>query len=198
MKKGFTIVELLAVITIIGVLIVLVVPSVNNLIIKTEENGYTFQINSIKDSSVNFTLENIDVLLSDNKYESFTIDLKTLKDLAFLDYELKNPKTNKYFSDDTQITLTRNKGNYNATILPLDSHTISEEVKYVNHFILIKNNGDGTKNDVFVFNINGGEYIGEYTVDVAPAEPIIEGYNTFIYTVTVGTDKYSIKKFNKI
>ena len=197
MKKGFTIIELLAVVAIIGVIVLLIVPSVNKVISNSEDKSYNFQINTIKDSAINFTLENIDVLLSNTKYESFVIDLKTLKDLAFLDFKIKNPKTNKYFSDDTLITLTANKGNYKAEILDFDSDSIDENVKYMNHFILIKDNGIATKDDVFIFNINGGVYTGEYDVSVTNGETIIEGYSTLIYTVTVDNNTYVIKKFNK-
>ena len=198
MKKGFTIVELLAVVAIIGILLILIIPTVNTLISDSEDKSYNFQINTIKDAGINFTLENIDVLLSNDKYESFVIDLKTLKDLAFVDYELKNPKNNKYFSDDTLIILTSKNGNYKAEVLDFDSSSISDEVKYVKHFILIKNDSNGSKDDVLIFNTNGGEYIGEYTVDVSSGDTLIEGYNTVIYTVNVETEQYVIKKFNKI
>lgn len=197
MKKGFTIIELLAVVTIIGIITLLIVPSVNTLISNSEDKSYNFQINTIKDSAINFTLENIDVLLSDDKYSSFVIDLKTLKDLAFIDFKIKNPKTNKYFSDDTLITLTSNNGNYKAEVIAFDSVEINEDVKYLNHFVLIKSNGVGVKEDVLIFNINGSEYIGEYDVNVSSGEAIVEGYNTLIYTVIVGTNTYTIKKFNK-
>lgn len=200
MKKGFTIVELLAVIAIIGVLLILVIPTVNRFILNTEEKGYKIQINAIKDAGINFTLENIDALMSDSKYHSFVIDLKMLKDLAFVDYEIKNPKTNNYFSDDTLITLTLRNGNYYAEVLDFDSSSILENVKYKNHFILIKKDSNEVKKeDVLVFNINGGVYSGEYTAEPEQCQDtIIEGYNTICYKITVETDEYIIKKFNKI
>lgn len=198
MKKGFSIVELIAVIAIIGVLSVLIIPTVNTLISNSEEKGYKFQISTIKDSGINFTLENIDVLLSNDKYQAFVIDLKTLKDLAFIDYKIKNPKTNKFFSDDTSIILTKENGTYKAEILDFDSEVVSEDVKYLNHFILIKKDGNNTKEDVMIFNMNGGEYKGEYSVEIENSSTLIEGYNTVIYKVIVDGNQYSIKKFNKI
>ena len=60
-NKGFTLIEVLAVVVILSILIAIMVPSVNYLIEKNKENNY----NNLKDSILNATK----VYLSDNRYE---------------------------------------------------------------------------------------------------------------------------------
>lgn len=60
-NKGFTLIEVLAVVVILSVLIAIMVPSVNHLIKKNENNNYQ----SLKDSIVQATK----VLFSDYRYE---------------------------------------------------------------------------------------------------------------------------------
>lgn len=194
-NKGFTLVELLAIITILSLIAVLITPFVNNFIKNSEDKSYNVQIKTIKEAATNFSLEYGNFLSSVNNLSSFTIDLKLLKDLAFIDFDIRNPKTNKYFSDDTLITFTKNKGNYKIDVTNYDASIISDTIKYKNHIVIIKS-GTASINNVLVFNING-VLINDYNVTVAPGDTILNGYNTNIYTVTVGTDIYQIKKLDK-
>lgn len=181
-NKGFTLIELLAVIVILSLIAILVTPTVNKLIANSENKSYDFQIKTIEDSAINFTIEY-------GRYineESFTIDLKLLKDLAFVDFDIKNPKTNKYFSDNTLIKLKKNKGSYSATVIDYDSDNVSDVVKYNNHIVLI-----GNTNNVIVLNLNGIK-VEDYTFTVTPTESILTGFTTNIYNVTVGSDTYEI------
>ena len=197
MKKGFTIIELLAVITIISLILLLVVPTVTNLISNSEEKGYNIQIKSIKDAAINFTLENYSLFASSDKFDSFTIDLKLLKDLAFIDYEIKNPKTNKYFSDDTTIKLTRDKNNYDIEVFDFDSSSISDDVKYEDYLILIKASDLVDKNNVIVLNSNGSLYNGEYSVEISETSISEQDYNGLDYSISIsGEDMLIVKQFS--
>lgn len=184
-NKGFTLVELLAVIVILSLIMILVTPLVNKFITNSENSTYDFQIKTIEDSAINFTIEYGNYIDLDD----FTIDLKLLKDLAFVDFDIKNPKTNKYFSDDTLIKLTKNKGNYKAQVIDYDSDTISDSVKY-NHIVLIENKEVNIDN-VVVLNLNGIK-VSNYSVTTTLGDTIIDGYTTNIYTVTVDSDTYEI------
>ena len=191
-SKGFTIIELLAIIIIIGLIVLLITPAVNNLIENSENKSYNFQIKSIEDAAINFSIE-YGNSISDLDY--FTIDLKLLKDLAFIDFDIRNPKTNKYFSDDTLITLTKNKGSYKASVIDYDSTTIDENVKYKDYIILIKS-GDVSTSNVVVLNFDGIK-LSDYSVTNEVGSTILEGYTTNIYNVTVDGNNYRIVKLDR-
>ena len=57
-KKGFTLVELLAVIIIISVVITLVFPSVSSIISQSKNTVRDVQINKILDAAYDYTLKN--------------------------------------------------------------------------------------------------------------------------------------------
>ncbi len=191
-SKGFTIIELLAIIIIIGLIVLLITPAVNNLIENSENKSYNFQIKSIEDAAINFSIEYGNSI---NDLDSFTIDLKLLKDLAFIDFDIRNPKTNKYFSDDTLITLTKNKGSYKASVIDYDSTTIDENVKYKDYIILIKS-GDVSTSNVVVLNFDGIK-LSDYSVTNEVGSTILEGYTTNIYNVTVDGNNYRIVKLDR-
>lgn len=191
-SKGFTIIELLAIIIIIGLIVLLITPVVNNLIENSENKSYNFQIKSIEDAAINFSIEYGNSITD---LDSFTIDLKLLKDLAFIDFDIRNPKTNKYFSDDTLITLTKNKGSYKASVIDYDSTTIDENVKYKDYIILIKS-GDVSTSNVVVLNFDGIK-LSDYSVTNEVGSTILEGYTTNIYNVTVDGNNYRIVKLDR-
>ena len=191
-SKGFTIIELLAIIIIIGLIVLLITPAVNNLIENSENKSYNFQIKSIEDAAINFSIEYGNSITD---LDSFTIDLKLLKDLAFIDFDIRNPKTSKYFSDDTLITLTKNKGSYKASVIDYDSTTIDENVKYKDYIILIKS-GDVSTSNVVVLNFDGIK-LSDYSVTNEVGNTILEGYTTNIYNVTVDGNNYRIVKLDR-
>ena len=64
MKKdsAFTLAELLAVITILGVIALIVFPAVNKAIKNSKEKSYNQQVDSILDSAENWVIENMSSL----------------------------------------------------------------------------------------------------------------------------------------
>lgn len=104
MKKGFTLVELLAVITLLGLLSLIVVPVVDKLIKDSEEELYQTQIKNIEDGAKNWASKNIF-----NLPESGYID-KTICELerdGFLEIDMKNPKTEELFYKDSYVRITK-------------------------------------------------------------------------------------------
>lgn len=129
-KKGFTLVELLAIIVVIAIVAVLVSPSVIRLFNKSKEKSYDILINNIKTAGENYyqECENGD-LTNSSKYGSLAcsisnnninVTLKSLVELGILKASgnnkiVINPKNNKDISSCT-ITVTKVVGaNYKTT-----------------------------------------------------------------------------------
>ncbi len=51
MKKGFTLIELICVITILGLIALIAIPTINNMIIKSREESYDEQLDTIIDAA---------------------------------------------------------------------------------------------------------------------------------------------------
>lgn len=214
MKKGFTLIELITIIVLLGLLSILLVPNINKIINSSEEKGYNIQIKTIKDAAENFIIDYSEIIPSN--LNSFTIELKLLKDLAFVDYNIKNPITQKYFSDDTLITLTKKINIFEATVYPTDSSTISEVTKYAKNIILLKEAnlyiGDNfnSENNVMVTNLDGKIYTNcsnlittncIESISITNSDSLInDTYKTVIYNIKVTNDSditYMIKREEK-
>lgn len=103
MKKGFTLVELLAVIIILSVVSILVFPNVIEIINQSKQNLYNVQVADIELESKNWSLENSDKL---DKYHlnSTFVSLSTLKKDGFLEVdELENPLDGKEMNGCIEI-----------------------------------------------------------------------------------------------
>ena len=112
MKKGFTLVELLAVIIILSVVSILVFPNVIDIINKSKQNLYNVQVSDIELESKNWALENSDKL---DKYHlnATYLSLSTLKKEGFLEVEeLKNPLTGKGMNGCVEIKYNPSTSQY--------------------------------------------------------------------------------------
>ena len=118
MKKGFTLVELLGVIAILGVLIGLVTPSIERVISNSKETSYNTQIKKIEKATGDYLINNPRIVPEEGN--KITIYLYTLKQEGLIDKDLKNPKTNKLFSNLTSVTILLQNGIYKYTISDSD------------------------------------------------------------------------------
>lgn len=102
-KKGFTLVEVLGVIIILAVIFVLVFPSVQNIVSQSKDTIYQKQINTILNSTYDFTLKNISYL-PDTGQKSY-VTLGQLKHEGLIDVNIKDPNTNQIFPDNLVISI---------------------------------------------------------------------------------------------
>jgi len=115
-NKGFTLVELLAVIALLGVISTIVVITVNNTLKTSEEDLYQVQIENILTGAKTWASSNVFSLPS-NDGEEIILTLAQLKQDGFVEDDITNPKTKELFSDSLQIKITRVDNNYTYEII---------------------------------------------------------------------------------
>jgi len=121
-KNGFTFVELLGVITIIGILSLIAVPTIEKIVKENKEQIYQKQLDNIVLSLKNWASDNRK-FLPEKDGEELTITLSNLKADGYIEYDVKNPKTNKCFDNEMLLKIVNESGNYTYSI---DVKTIKE------------------------------------------------------------------------
>lgn len=106
MRKGFTLVELIAVIAILGILAIIAIPSIDRALKNTKKELYDLQIKNIENGAKNWGADNL-LLLPENEGETITLTLGQLKAGGYVESDIKNPKTNKLFSDSIEVIITK-------------------------------------------------------------------------------------------
>lgn len=115
-KNGFTLVELLSVIILIGLMGILIVPSVNKSIRDMNEQSYEEQIEMIELAASNWATDNPYSLPAEDGGVT-TITLGTLKAGGYVDPDIVNPETDKSFPNDLLIEITRKKKNFRYKVV---------------------------------------------------------------------------------
>lgn len=105
-KKGFTLVELLGAITILGILALIAMPTIDAIITKNREKVYNTQIETIKNGLKTWGDGNA-LALPENSGEYLMINLGILKKAGFVDEDIKDPTTDACFSNDAVLTITK-------------------------------------------------------------------------------------------
>ncbi len=115
-KKGFTLVELLAVIVILSLILVIAVPSVNKYIKQSKEKAYNTQISTIIEAVQAYASANSGLL---PRKEEFVvkITLGQLKSSGLIKEEVKNPNDDKYFDDALTIEIKKKGETYTYDIV---------------------------------------------------------------------------------
>lgn len=116
MKKGFTLVEIMAVIIILGVIGLIAVIAVDKSIKDNNQKLYEMQISNIEDAVRTWGATNLKYL-PNSADEALSIPLLLLKKEGLLDKNIKNPKTDTLFPNDMFIDITYKNGVYNYTAL---------------------------------------------------------------------------------
>ena len=109
-KKGFTLVELLAVIFIITLLMSIVITAVSNVISKSKKVVGNAQINSILNAAYDYSLKNN--LELPNYNETSYITLNHLMSKDFLTGEVVNPNNKENYEKDLVISVSNVGSNY--------------------------------------------------------------------------------------
>lgn len=113
--KGFTLIELMGVITILAILSVVTVVGVDKMLLSGKEELYNQQIDMIELSAKNWLIDNPSRRPSDN--EPLEITIQTLVDDGYIDSEIKNPKTGDNFNLSTKIKITKKDNTYEYKVM---------------------------------------------------------------------------------
>lgn len=114
-KRGFTLVELLAVIIVLGLISVIVVPTVTNSIRNYRKDLYEVQISNIEDAARVWGSDNI-VKLPKTTNETLVITLSDLQSGGYIDGDVKDPRNKKKLSTSLKITITKTSKGYNYDV----------------------------------------------------------------------------------
>ena len=110
-KKGFTLAELLGVLIIIGVLALLILPTIDNSIEESKDKMYKTQIHNIEEAATNWGARNM-MLLPEYENEYIIVYLWQLKVGGFIDDDVRDPRNDKLFPNDMEIKITRKNNKY--------------------------------------------------------------------------------------
>ena len=106
-KKGWPLVEIIAVIAIIALLTILIYPQVTKLLSNMKTNTNEIQESSIKEASEQYLADHVgkDLNFTNNKE---VVTLKVLIDEGYLEGSTKNSKTGRNFDlINSKVTITR-------------------------------------------------------------------------------------------
>ncbi|MCI9084665.1 MAG: type II secretion system protein [Bacilli bacterium] len=109
-KNAFTLIELIAVIVILGFILVIIMPTLTDTLNRTKDKLNNTQKNQILSASRNWGMEN----LNDNTNKTDRkITIKDLQDSGFLDdKEVKNLKNKTNLQDNTTICIKYKDNQY--------------------------------------------------------------------------------------
>lgn len=113
-NRGFTLVELLAIIIILGMIVITTYPAVGSIIEHGEEKAYNEQVKRIEESTLSYVSKNINTILPEGT-ESAKIAIEDLRTQGFIKKsDVINPKTDQPMNGCVLITKDT-YGQYKAT-----------------------------------------------------------------------------------
>lgn len=105
-KKGFTLIELLGVITILSVLALITIPIIDRSVNQGKDNLYDVQNGQLVKALKDYYAENLSEF---NRVAGEGCkSVGDLKSTGYLPTDLKDPRTNKDISEDTQVCAQKN------------------------------------------------------------------------------------------
>ena len=122
MKKGFTLVELLAVIIILGAIFAITFPLVTDNIRKTEEKAFNLQKEQIIAAAKDMVIKEY-VVIPDK--QSITLYVGELKRKGLLPIKMINAKTKLTISNESNVVISRenNSHSYDVNIIDLEEES---------------------------------------------------------------------------
>ena len=148
-KNGFTLIEILGVITLLAILSTLIILSVNRSLKESKETLYKEQIEQIKSAADMWRTDNIE-LIPDNDY--YIVSLQHLQDLGYIKSDIINPKTNQLLDKNIliEIGMTEIRIGDASVIAQKTDNYINEEIQSIKNELMYS-----TKDGVYYYNSQG-------------------------------------------
>ena len=187
-EKGFTLVELLAVILVLGLVLVIAVPSVNKYLKSSKQKAFDVQINTMVEAVETYA-NTFRKVLPQNNGEEVRITLGQLKAEGLIKNDMTDPKTDKYFDDSIEFTIRKNGNNYiyeadESTIITRNTKTNSPTIKLSGNIIEYYNIGDTFEEPGYVAFSYAGEEITNVVSDASTLTLTTTGVFKIKYTAT--------------
>lgn len=115
MKKGFTLIEMLAVLSVLAILALLIVPIIGKEMNQAKDELYQKQIQAIEQGAMNWGADHLD-LLPNVEGNTYTVTLKVLQDGGYVKKQLKNPKTKEEFASTVKVNITFQNNQYQYVV----------------------------------------------------------------------------------
>ncbi len=109
MKKGFTLVEVLAVIIVLGILAGIIFPVIESGISNNSKKALSIEKNNVIKATKDWSLKNIDKLPENDGITK--VKLSELKQ-GFIPLNIKNPQTGRLLSNETYVLIKEISGDY--------------------------------------------------------------------------------------
>lgn len=109
-KNGFTLVEVLGVIVILGLLALLVIPAIDKTVKESNQTLYQAQLSTIIEGAKNWSSDHINELPINNG--SITVTLEILQAGGYVPLDIKNPITEQPFPSDLIVRITEKNSQY--------------------------------------------------------------------------------------
>ena len=116
MKKGFTLVEIIGVVVLLGVIAAITVITINGTLNNSKEKLYNTQIENIIKGARIWASTNV-LKLPEAEGEYVIVNLGQLKETGLIDKDITNPKTQEKFKNDLEIKITLVNKDYSYDII---------------------------------------------------------------------------------
>ena len=120
MKKnsGFTLVELLAVVTILTILSIIITPIVDKKIKSSKDKMYKVQIENIRMAAEAYYSDNMLLRPQEDLYSS--ISLAQLISEGYIGNNIKDPKTGNILDEQLSVQIQNNSSTYEYYVCPIE------------------------------------------------------------------------------
>lgn len=143
-KNGFTLVELMAVITILVIISLIIIPIIDKNVKKSKQNMYNIQIDNIRMAGQNYYTDNVSLMPINGNYSFVKLDF--LIEKGYINKNIKNPKTGEPFTEEIYVQLLNDEGTYKYSVCPFEESCegYQESDENVSDFMKVRDKNPGT------------------------------------------------------